>query len=360
MKYVYTGLVLFLSLLQLNVQAQNSELKKLEAGLYIFKPQHHQLKVLVAEFDNYMAIVEFPVNDTLVNSIIDCVKHYFPDKPIKYVFHSHHHQHAASGFDPFIQSTNAYLVTSHYNYTKIKELTRDTLALKERYISNDSVFKLQQESNELQLFLVKKADYPVPTEEYNLVYLPKQKTLVSGCLYQKPFGYHQVVNDRKMALKSFISDQKMDVRYFVPTNTSKECGFEDICTIEMLDSTLIYGIKPDEVADDFQSRSFDYLISHQDSLREEIRKIPTYYDYYQCGKTLMKRKAYDRALLIFEMLPEIYSDFSHNVYLYSGDCYKFKGDKEKAKVNYEKYIACAIADVEVQWGKERIEKLNIE
>jgi len=356
-KVIVTILFLFV-LFQLKAQTQYSEFKRIDSNLYLIWFNQFGNKSLIAEFDDYIVVVEFPQKDTVVKAIVNKVKEVFPTKPIKYVFHTHHHSHSASGFDSFLELTDAYLVTSSYNFEKIKALTKDTIKLNARYINNDSVYFLKSKRNELICYVVKQTQYLVPTNEYNLIYFPKQKVVVSGCLYQKPLDYHEVVNDRKLALNKFIVDNNIDAKYFIPTNTTKKSGFEDICTIGMLDSTLKYGIKPNEVADFFQSKSLEYLESKRDSLLKEIKKIPIYYDYYQCGRTLMERKDYDRALIIFLLIPEIYSDFSHNVYLCSGECCEFKGNREVAKVFYEKYIDCAVSESEVSFGKEKI--INLE
>jgi tetratricopeptide (TPR) repeat protein len=349
--------ILLLIIIQINAQ---TDFKEFNENLYLI--WHHQYgnKTILAEFDDFLAVVEFPQNDTIVRSIINQATEQFPDKPIKYVFHSHHHLHSASGFDPFIEMTNAFLVTSSYNYEEIKALTKDKLKLEKSYIKNDSIYVLESQSNKLICYVMRQTQYKVPTKEYNLIYFPNQKAVVSGCLYQKPLKYHQVVNDRKLALKKFTTDNDIIAKYFIPTNSTNETGFEDICTIEMFDSTLIVGIKPKEVADYFQSKSLDYLEAKKDSLSKEIKKIPSYYDYYQCGKTLVKRKEYYRALIIFELIPEIYSEFSHNVYLYSGDCYKSIGNVKKAKNYYEKYIECAISGFEVTYGQKKIDELEMD
>jgi len=351
-------IALLFSLLSIQLNAQN-HFTQIDNGLYFYKPVNYNLKIVLAEFDDYLAVVEFPANDTVVNAFIDKTKQEFPTKPIKFVFHSHHHQHAATAFDPFLESTHAVLVTSTYNYNKIKAITKDTLKLAERYIQNDSIYRLENPDNILEIYVAKRPDYAVSTDEYNLIYFPRQKVMVSGCLYQKPLDYHEVVNDRKLALKAFVSDYNLDCRLFIPTNSCKASGYEDICTMEMLDSTLRYGVKPDEVADFFQSKNIEYLQSRKDSISAEIKKIPKYYDYYQCARVLIKREAYDKALFILKLLPELYANYSHNVYLYTGDCYKHMGKKADAKTYYQKYISCAVADVEVQWGEEKIKDLKL-
>ena len=358
MKKVIPLFALLVIIFQVKAQSGYSDFKKVDSNLHLLWFHNYGVKTILAEFDKYLVVVEFPKNDTVVNSIINTAKIHFPDKPIKYVLHTHHHSHSAIGFDTFLELTDAQLVTSLYNYKKIKTITEDTLKLVNRCIINDSLFILKSASNELICFMVKKEQYSVPTKEFNIIYFPKQKAVVSGCLYQKPLGYHQVVNDRKLALKRIIVDKTIDVDYFIPTNTCRKTGFEDICTMEMLDSTLLVGIKPEQVADNFQSKSLEYLESNLDSLIKEFEKIPSYYDYYQCGKTLLKRKEYSRALIIFNLIPEVYSEFSHNVYLYSGDCYKLLGNKEKAKIFYLKYIDCAISDSEITYGRNRIDELK--
>ncbi len=344
---------------QMKAQINYSDFKKIDSNLYMMWFNQYGNKSLIAEFDEYLVVIEFPQNDTVAKAIINKTKEVFPDKPIKYVFHSHHHTHSASSFDPFLKYTNASLVTTSYNYKKIKYLTKDTIKLDNHFIRNDSVYKLESKHNKLICYAIKQSQYAIPTKEYNLVYFPKQKLIVSACLFQKPLDYYQVVNARKLALKEFIINNDIDVKYLIPTNTIKTIGYEDICTMEMLDSTIKFGIKPNEVADFFQSKSLEYLENKRDSLSKEFKKIPKYYDYYQCGKLLLKRKDYDRALIIFQLIPKIYEDFSHNVYLYSGVCYESIGKKDKAKVFYEKYIACAISDNEVNYGKLKIENLKI-
>lgn len=344
---------------QIKAQTHFSDFKKIDSNLYLMWFNQYGNKSLIAEFNEYLVVIEFPQNDTVAMAIINKTKEVFPNKPIKYVFHSHHHSHSASSFDPFLKYTNASLVTTSYNYEKIKNLTKDTIKLDGHFIKNDSIYKLESENNKLICYAIKQSQYAIPTKEYNLIYFPIQKIIVSGCLYQKPLDYHQVVNARKLALKEFIVNNDINVKYLIPTNTIKTTGYEDVCTMEMLDSTIKFGINPNEVADFFQSKSLEYLENKRDSLSKEFKKIPKYYDYYQCGKSLLKRKDYDRALIIFHLIPEIYEEFSHNVYLYSGVCYESIGKKEKAKVFYEKYITCAISDNEINYGKQKIDNLRI-
>lgn len=337
------------------------EFRKINDNLYLLWFNKYGCKSVITEFDDYLAVVEFPRDSIVANLIIEKAKQEFPNKPIKYVFHSHHHPHAAASFDPFLKLTEANLVTSDYNYQKLKKLTKDTIGLENRYIKNDSVFTLNSDSNQLVCYSVKRTDYPVSTKEYNMIWLPKQQTIVSGCLYQKPLEYHQVVNPRKVALRDFIKDYNLDVKYIIPTNTCYETGYEDICTRGMMDSTFRFGVKPELVADYFQSKSMEYLKWATDSLKQEIGKIPSYYDYYQCAKELKRREAFERALVILNLIPEVYEELSHNVYVHAGDCYKSLGEKQKAKAYYEKYISCAVAEFEVEYGKEKIEALgNVE
>lgn len=343
---------------QVNAQTFYSDFRKFDENLYIIWFEQYGCKALIAEFDEYLAVVEFPINDSVAIAIINKAKEIFPEKPIKYVLHSHHHSHSISGFDPFLEHTKASLVTSPYNFAKIKSITLDTIQLEKRYVKIDSTFKMVSNNNELICYTINRNQYAVPTQEYNVIYFPYQKLLVTGCLYQKPLDYHQVVDSRKYALKQLIDSYIIKANYLLPTNTCRKTGFEDICTIGMLDSTLLFGIKPIEVADFFQSKSISYFDRMQDSLIIEFKKIPSYYDYYTCARELLSRKDYDKALIIFNLIINVYPEYSHNVYLYTGECYESKGDKEKAKYFYEKYIACAVSESETNYGKQKINNLE--
>lgn len=327
-------------------------------GIHTLTSDAHANKAVIGEFDRFLVVIEFPQNDTLANAIIDEARARFPKKPIRYVLHSHHHLHSISGFDPFLRRTQAKLVTSPYNAAEVARLTRDTLALKQRLVVNDSVFTVKDRRNRLVAHVIPQSGYAVPTKEYNLVYFPRQELLISGCLFNKPLTYYEVVNARKPALKKIIADRRLAVRTLLPTNTCSANGFEDVCSVEMLDSTLVKGIKPDEFADALQGHSIEYLESRTDSLTDEMRNIPRSFDYMICGNTLKTlRKDYNRAMLVFKCLTKVYPKEADS-YFFIGECYELKGYRLEAIAYYRRFLEITKDRDDIADVTQRIEKLK--
>jgi tetratricopeptide (TPR) repeat protein len=199
--------------------------------------------------------------------------------------------------------------------------------------------------------------YSVPTKEYNIFYFPNQYLLVSGCLFNKPITYYEVVNSRKPALKKFIMDNKLAVKTLIPTNISKANGFVDVCSMEMLDSALVKGINPNQFFDNFQSKSIEYLESKTDSLTTEFKKIPRSFDYLVCANGLRSiKKDYNRAMIVFKVLATIYPK-EVDVYFYIAECYESKGAKIEALAFYNKFLSETTNEEDKKETREKIEKL---
>lgn len=339
-------------------QTKISELKKVEDHIYLLWYDQYENKSVLAEFNNYLVLVEFPNNDSCSNDVIKKAKELFPKKPIRYVMHSHHHSHSMSSFDPFLKSTNATLITTKYNLDELKKLTRDTVSLINRSITYDSSYVIEDKTNEVITYNILQSNYAVPTKEYQVFYFPKQQLMISGCLFNKPKTYYEIVNARKPALKKVITDQHLTIKKYIPTNTSRANGFEDICTAEMLDSALINGIDPYLWMNNFQSKSIDYLENHLDSLETEFRKIPSSFDYNVLANGLKNiRKDYNRAIVIYKVLLRIYPN-ENELYYFIGECYESKNAKLEAAAYFSKYLE-KVTDVnEIKDVNEKLIKLK--
>jgi hypothetical protein len=244
------------------------------------------------------------------------------------------------------------IVTSPYNLKTIRKKTADTAALGQSVILIDSTFTLGDQVNELTAFLIHQSEdqYPVPTKEFMVTYFPKQQVLVSGCLYNKPLIGHEIINQRKPALRRFISENKLNVKYIIPTNTDSLSGFENICTLEMLDQTLKEGINPDSVSISLINLSLEYIESKRDSLVDYFEiHLPRsfdmqvlinclYYDYYDLNRGIQIAKV---AATLF---PE---DFI--IYWMIGNGYRFKKDYIEAFAYYEKSVALADSQSNSRW-----------
>jgi tetratricopeptide (TPR) repeat protein len=339
-------------------QSRITETKQIAPHIYVVWLDQYENKSLIAEFDKYLVLVEFPQNDSVSKDLIGNALAMFPKKPIKYVLHSHHHAHSISTFDPFLQLTEATLITTKYNYEEVKNKTKDTFSLKNRTIIYDSAYTIKDKNNEIKLYEILQSKYAVPTKEYNIFYFPSQQLLVSGCLFNKPISYFEVVNARKPALKKFITDNQLGAKILIPTNTSRASGFVDICSIEMLDTALIKGINPYQFMDNFQSKTIYYLESRSDSLVSEFKKIPRSFDYLVCANGLRSiKKDYNRAIIIYKTLLAIYPK-EVDLYFNIAECYESKGAKIEALAFYNIFLSITTNEDDKKETKEKIESLS--
>lgn len=357
MRKITTTFLLLFSLKGIS-QSKVSEIKSVAPNIYVVWLDQYENKSLIAEFDKFVVLIEFPQNDSVAKDIISKTTNMFPKKPLKFVMHSHHHPHSISTFDPFLQLTKASLITTKYNFEEVKNKTKDTMALKQRTIVYDSTYTIKDNKNEIHLYEMLQANYSVPTKEYNIFYFPNQQLLVSGCLFNKPISYYEIVNARKPALKKFITDYKLAVKTLIPTNTSRANGFVDVCSIEMLDTALIKGINPYQFMDNFQLKNIEYLESKMDSLETEFRKIPRSYDYNVLANGLRSiRKDFNRAIIIYKVLLRIYPN-EKELFYFIGECYEGKEAKIEAVAFYTKFLNFATTEEDKKEIKEKINKLS--
>ena len=339
-------------------QNKISDFKKVDENIYLVWYDQYENKSIIAEFDKYLVLVEFPQNDSVSIDIITKARELFPKKPIKFVLHSHHHPHSISSFDPFLKLTNATLVTTKYNLQEVKNITKDTITLFNRNIIYDSTYIIKDRINEVVCYNILQSNYTVPTKEYQVFYFPNQQMMISGCLFNKPKAYYEIVNARKPALKKFIADHDLTINTFIPTNTSRINGFEDICTTEMLDSTLVKGINPNQFMDNFQSKTFEYLESKMDSLELEFKRIPRSFDYNVLANGLRNiRKDYNRAIIIYKVLSRIYPN-ENELFYFIGECYESKEAKIEAIAYYMKYLEKVVDTIEIKEINEKVSKLK--
>jgi len=338
-------------------ESKLTSFKKIENGIYILWYDEYQNKSIVSEFKDFLVLTEFPNNDTVSIEVIMFLEKTFPKKKLRYVLHSHHHGHSISSFDPFLQKTNAQLITTPYNYSVIQSLTKDTTSLFKRTILIDSTYEIADKSTTLSVFSISQKNYPVPTKEYMVFDYPMQKTFISGCLYNKPLTYHELVNQRKTALKKFLIDKKLSPQLLIPTNTSKKNDFEDICTIGMLDSTLRYGLQPDSFVMSIKNKDVQYLTSRMDSLIGECKKIPRSYDYIVCAKYLIIEKEYVRAIVLLKALMTIHPN-DDIIYYFIGNCYEKMNFIMEAIAYYQKYMTIVKDQNEITETKLLIDKLS--
>lgn len=300
-------------------------------GLHLVWYDEFQLKSVVVEFSTFLAVVEVPRDDATARGLLEMLREKFPGKPLRFAFHTHHHDHSIGALDPLFAS-GVTLVTTRWNLDQIRKLAANPAGADAHVLAISGGFEIADGGNSIRAHVLSKANYKVSTDEYILVELPAAKALVSGCLFNKPLTYWEVVNTRKTSLQAFLLDRKLDVAWLVPTNTSKAGGFEDVCGRGMLTETLEKGMRPDQVADRLQARTAEDLRSDLDALAAEFgAKTPRSYDLLVCGNFLKsERKDFARAAILFEIAARLFPKEA-DPYRLLGESWSLAGEKAKAR-----------------------------
>jgi hypothetical protein len=327
-------------------------------GVHLVWYDDLNLKTVVAEFDRFLAVVEVPHDDATARSLLGLLREKFPDKPVRFALHTHHHDHSLGAVDGLL-AAGVTVVTTPWNLEQVKGLASDPAAFEKRALTIRDELTLADGTNELHAYVLPKEKYELPADEYVVVEFPLAKALVSGCLFNKPLTYYEVVNARKTSLDRFLSDSKLDVSWLVPTNSAKGSGFEDVCARSVLTETLQKGIRPEEVADRLQARSVEELRRDVGALAEEFRaKSPRSYDLLVCGNYVkLKRKDYERAAILFEVAARLFPSEADPLW-YLGETWSLAGDKAKAREAWTKALGVATKDEDRQRIREALEKLG--
>jgi hypothetical protein len=326
-------------------------------GVHLVWYDDLNMKSVVAEFASFLAVVEVPHDDATARSLLGFLRERFPDKPLRFAFHTHHHGHSLGSIDPLL-TAGVTLATTPWNLEQVRKLAADPKGLDGRVLSIRDGFELADASNRLRVHVLSKAQYEVPADEYVVVEFPGAQALVSGCLFNKPLGYWEVVNTRKTSLSAFLVDSKLSVDWLLPTNSAKGSGFEDVCRRELLAETLEKGIKPDELADRLQRRSVADLRNEMDKLVAEFRtRTPRSYDLLVCGNYLKsKRKDPERAAVLFEVAARLFPKEVEPAWNL-GVTWAEAGDKAKARSAFSQALALATKDEDKAEIQAALDKL---
>ncbi len=313
-------------------------------GVHVVWYDDLNLKSVVAEFDTFLAVVEVPHDDATARALLAFLREKFPAKPVRFAFHTHHHDHSIGALDP-LAAAGATVVTTAWNLDQIRGLAGNPAGADANVLKIGGELEISDGTNTLRAHVLKKDRYEIPTDEYIVVELPGPKALVSGCLFNKPLTYFEVVNTRKTSLAAFLADRRMDTAWLVPTNSARGSGFEDVCSREMLTETLAKGLKPAEVADRFAARSVAELRADIPALAAEFgKKTPRSYDLLVCGNFMrMKRKDFARSVVMFEIATQLFPK-DMDAWYWLGEGRAEAGDHAGARVAWAEALKFATTD----------------
>ena len=176
------------------------EPQKLADGVwYLGGSSHNSVAV---EFQDFVAVVEAPLNEEQSLAVIDAVYKLVPNKPIRYLVNTHHHWDHSGGMRTYVHE-GATVITHEGNRAYYEELVTerqwilkpDRLSLyPPEEVAEGYTFETLREQYVLSDRTPTMEIYRVQTPVYGLAhaagmliaYLPKEKIVVEADLYNPP------------------------------------------------------------------------------------------------------------------------------------------------------------------------------
>lgn len=168
-----------------NVTAQ-----KMADGVWFLGGGTHN-SVLI-EFKDYVTVVEAPLNEARSQAVMDQVKMLVPNKPIKYVFNTHHHFDHSGGLRTYV-AAGATIITNEGNkafyetaWKAPRTLQPDTLSQNPKapnFITFKDKYVLSDGTRTLEIYKLQGDNH---NELMSIGYLPKEKILIEADDFTPP------------------------------------------------------------------------------------------------------------------------------------------------------------------------------
>lgn len=182
--------------------------------------------VLAIGFRDHIMIVEAPLNDVVSQNVINQVKTLFPNRPVKYVAVTHHHDDHAGGIRAYIDE-GATVITTAENQTYFKSISahRSRQLLRPIRNTKDSIsFDLVPRSGR-KFFsdgttTVEFHDIGIGphADEMLVVYLPHEKTIFQGDLLNRSTGGRLLVNETTLHFAKWLEAKRFDLNLILPVH----------------------------------------------------------------------------------------------------------------------------------------------
>ncbi len=176
----------------------NVETSELADGVWFLGGSSHNS--VAVEFDDYIAVVEAPLEETRNLAVIDAVVRLFPDKPIRFLVNTHQHHDHIGGLRTYLH-IGATIITHWKNYDFY---TRDVLNYAPRTLRPDMVslwpptelaegyqyetvrenYWLNDGSRSMHVSYVHPLDH---VEGMLIAYLPEERMLIEADLFDSTF-----------------------------------------------------------------------------------------------------------------------------------------------------------------------------
>jgi glyoxylase-like metal-dependent hydrolase (beta-lactamase superfamily II) len=175
--------------------------------------------VLFVAFKDYVFVMEAPGGDNVSRSAIEQIKKTFPDKPIRYVAVTHHHDDHAGGLRTYI-AEGATLIAAPGEKSFFERIAKskftidpDTLTLKPQPLKIETLAGgkrvLTDGVTTVEIYDIGSGPH---TDEMLVAYLPNEKILFQGDLLNRPSnGDYPIANDTTVYFAKWLEAKKLAV-----------------------------------------------------------------------------------------------------------------------------------------------------
>ena len=182
--------------------------------------------VLFVDFNDYIFVMETPGNDRVSLQAIEQIKKTIPNKPIKYVAVTHHHDDHAGGIRTYM-AEGATLIVAPGEEAFFKKVSAvrfsadpDTLTRKPREPKFEPLQNgkrvLTDGATTVEIYDIGKGPH---TDEMLVAYFPDQKLIFQGDLLNRPSnGDYPIANDTSVHFLNWIDSKKLAVEMTIPVH----------------------------------------------------------------------------------------------------------------------------------------------
>ena len=377
MKYCSLALVTFLLHSSVYAGTFIRNIKKAGDGFYLMYYDTSAVKRTISKsaivaFKNYIVLLEMPIvydNSDLTDhtaggeDVMQALKTYFPDKPLKYIISSHWHPHSISSVMPFI-TQGVTLITTRNNFKKISEFVDSATYQKYRnyiqFVEGDSMI-IKDKSNCIILYKCNQSEYTyVPTEDFLYSYIPKYKCMQTSCMYQRfsrtKVRGKELVSGRSENLYDFVQSKKLSPQYYLCTEVYDD-DENGMIAADTLGAMIRNGIGMMSLENELLNISEETLVKKNDSLLSEFAAHPIPLSIINSAVyTALKKQAFNKARALAK-LQALLNPSDPNSWDTYGETYYFSGDLKMAK-RFE--LASKRIDKNYSNGGEQIWKEDLE
>lgn len=199
------------------VPASSAPFTKISENVYTVNAAGYN--VLAVGFKDYVFVMEAPGSDNASRQAIEQIKKIFPDKPIRYVAVTHHHDDHAGGLRTYI-AEGATLVALPGEKTFFERIAKskftidpDSLARNPRDLKIEIIEGgkrvLSDGTTTVELLDIGAGPH---TEEMLVAYLPNEKIVFQGDLLNRPAnGDAPLANDTTVHFAKWLETRKLAV-----------------------------------------------------------------------------------------------------------------------------------------------------